>query len=38
MRRKNRGRNQVVTEDDLTSLIISSLHDDADLYTESDAR
>ncbi len=35
---KNRGRNQVVTEEDLTSLIISSLHDDADLYTESDAR
>lgn len=32
---KNRGRNQVVKEDDLTSLIISSLHDDADLYPES---
>jgi len=31
---KNRGRNQVVTEDDLSSLIISSLHDDADLYTD----
>ncbi|OPX56506.1 diguanylate cyclase (GGDEF) domain-containing protein [Oceanospirillum multiglobuliferum] len=30
---KNRGRNQIVTEDDLSSTILSSLHDDADLYT-----
>lgn len=31
---KNRGRNQVVTEDNLSSLILSSLHNDADLYTD----